>query len=354
MAPLEVITNDTLSTMIRFQTSAVYELIISLQTLMYPRRRTAWANQIRAELPSDFMEELAVVYEPFYNGVELIELPVDYPNHHDVPGFLEYVRNMDAVRFVFYILGRRLPISQIEEIGFNTPALLEAIQVHFEHYCSEKRMPPWANILQDVEGFQQRLVNLWERYWHDVFEHIVGDLQPYWETGLNENERILTHQGSDTLFDHLLGRKLKMPKPLPPNQPITEIVFVPLYLIPHRAFFFYGYGNITILFDCEHTPARAQQVEEGKEFALSVVRALGDATRIRILRLIAHHEGQINGKQIAEKMQLSASAVSRHLSQLRDSGVITEEPLDHRNITYRLQREAITAIPDKLLDYLYT
>lgn len=354
MAPLEVITNDTLSTIIRFQTSAVYELIISLHTLLYPRRRTTWANQVRAELPAEFMEELAVVYELFYNGVEFIELPVDYPNQHDVPGFIDYVRTMEPVRFVFYILGRRLPISKIEEIGFNTEALLEAIQIQFEHYCTEKSPPPWAVILEDIQGFQQRLVNLWERYWYDVFQHIVADLQPYWEAGLNETERILTHLGSDTLFDHLLGRKLKMPKPLPPNQPITEIVFVPLYLIPHRAFFFYGYGNITILFDCEHTMARVQQVEEGKEFALNVVRALGDATRVRILRLIAHHEGKINGKQIAEKMQLSASAVSRHLSQLRDSGLIIEKPLDHRNITYHLQREAITTLPDKLLDYLYT
>lgn len=354
MAPLEVITDDTLSTMIRFQTSAVYELIISLHTLLFPRRRTAWANQVRSELPAGFMEELAIVYEPFYNGVEFIELPVDYPNQHDIPGFIDYVRNMDATRFVFYILGRRLPLSQIEAIGFNTEALLEAIQVQFEHYCTEKPIPPWSTIIEDVQGFQQRLANLWEDYWQRVFHHIIADLQPYWETGLNENERILTHQGSDTLFEHLLGRKLKMPKPLPSNQPITEIVFVPLYLIPHRAFFFYGYGNITILFDSEHTMARAQQVEEGKEFALNVVRALGDATRIRILRLIAHHEGKINGKLIAEKMQLSASAVSRHLSQLRDSGVIIEEPLDHRNITYRLQREAITSLPDKLLDYLYT
>jgi DNA-binding transcriptional ArsR family regulator len=80
---------------------------------------------------------------------------------------------------------------------------------------------------------------------------------------------------------------------------------------------------------------------------------LGDGSRLEILRLIAHSEGVIHGKKIAQHLNLSASAVSRHLTQLRDAGLILEASQDNRTITYRLQKDTLTALPEKLMDYLY-
>ncbi|NDJ76684.1 MAG: helix-turn-helix transcriptional regulator, partial [Chloroflexi bacterium] len=64
-------------------------------------------------------------------------------------------------------------------------------------------------------------------------------------------------------------------------------------------------------------------------------------------------QGQMHGKKIAAKLELSASAVSRHLGQLKDAGLITEETHDNRTITYRLQWGLVAALPDLLGDYLY-
>jgi DNA-binding transcriptional ArsR family regulator len=117
---------------------------------------------------------------------------------------------------------------------------------------------------------------------------------------------------------------------------------------------FYGYGNVTILFDSERTEARLAQIEQATEEMLCTLKALSDGTRLKVLRLVALHEGDINGKAIAEKLNLSASAVSRHLAQLRESGLISEETTDNRLVAYRLQKETVTALPEKLLDYLYS
>ncbi len=61
----------------------------------------------------------------------------------------------------------------------------------------------------------------------------------------------------------------------------------------------------------------------------------------------------MNGKKIAAHLELSAPTVSRHLTQLRDAGLITEESQDSRTITYRLQNDALQALSKSLLDYLY-
>ncbi|NDJ87212.1 MAG: winged helix-turn-helix transcriptional regulator [Chloroflexi bacterium] len=359
MPHVEITSDDELVPTIRFQTSSVYEMMMSLTTLLYPRRRTAWANQIRHELPRDLWDELNEIYGLFNKGFEFFELAVDYPSHHDVPGFIQYLRQMSPTVFVFYMVGRRITPEIIAQTGLEAEAIIEAINDNFGEYC-----PPGSDtgsnetslslILRDVAGFQNRVADLWQYYWDAYFAEFVDTLQPHWEKGLMETERILTQQGSDALAKHLLGRKLELPPPLPADLPFTEIVFIPLYLLPHRAFMFFGYGNVTVLFDSEHTEARALQLESDKEQALGTLRALGDNTRLRILRLIAHSGGEINGKKIAAKLNLSPSAVSRHLAQLRDGGLIVEEPIDHRNISYRFQKDTIAELPDKLFDYLYS
>jgi DNA-binding transcriptional ArsR family regulator len=115
---------------------------------------------------------------------------------------------------------------------------------------------------------------------------------------------------------------------------------------------FYGYGNVTVLFDSERTQARIAEIEQGKERALAVLKALSDSSRLDLLRVITQKEGQLNGKKIAEHLNLSASAVSRHLAQLKDAGVILEDTGDNRAVTYRIQWDALRDLPDLLQDFL--
>ena len=96
------------------------------------------------------------------------------------------------------------------------------------------------------------------------------------------------------------------------------------------------------------------ELERERDEVLHAAKALGDSTRLKILRMIASHEGTLHGKSIASHVNLSPSAVSRHLAQLREAGLITEVPLDNRIIAYRIQKEAIAALPEMLLDYLYS
>ena len=356
MPPVQVITDDTMSSMIRFRTSTIYEMIVSLRTILRPLRRSQWANQARAQLSEDFMAEVTYLYDTLELWIEYLELPIDYPNQHDVTGFIEYVRNMPALDFVFYIIGRRLPRHMIEANGLDSAKLVHLIQERFGKYCHNMEVEemPLTIVLQDVSAFQNRLAGLWQNYWDNYFHSQVQVLENNWNRGLSANEHILTHKGTEELFMHLTGKAFDAPPELPPGQPVTEIVLIPLYLIPHRAFMFYGYGNMTVLFDSEHTEDRVEEIKRRRDESLSTLRALGDPTRLKILRLIAQGEGWVNGKKIAHKLEMSASAVSRHLAQLRDSGLITEEPLDHRNITYRLKKETITDIPTNILDYLYS
>lgn len=350
--PLEVIeSTDSLTDLIRFQTSTVYELIISLQLLNQPGRRATWTEAACADLPPDFLGELDQVYTPYVNGHLFMELPVDFDDHHDMAGFIDYVRAMPPERFLFYLVGRILSPAEIDALSMDAGAILAALdQSQYSDSCPCAQAP-LADILADMPAFQNRLAHLWQWYWEDFFRDQLVSLRPHWQKGLDDKQNLLARAGGQHLYERVTG-KTHLPV-LPPDHPVTEIIFIPLYLIPSPVYMFYGYSNITVLFDSERTEARLAQIEQDKLTLLAIFKALGDNSRMDILRAIAHEEGKINGKRIAKKLNLSAPTVSRHLGQLKDAGLIAEESTDNRTLTYTLRRDLLSRLADKLMDFLW-
>lgn len=350
--PLQVIeTADPLTDLVRLQTSPVYEMIISLQKLLRLSRQEDWTRAAREILPSGFWGELADLYEPFGNGSVFFELAIDYPDHEDLVGFADYVRGLDPISFMFYIVGRILTREELAATELETEAVIDRLtelNSRFSCHCLDS---PLDEILTDVPAFQNRLADLWQTYSEAFFASLIEEWQPHWERALNEKAGILYRDGGQALLEHVTGRQ-ELPDPLPPDQPVTEVVFTPVYTIPYPVYMFYGYGNVTVLFDSQRTENRRTEIERTRQEVIAVLKALSDNTRLDILRLIYHHGGEMHGKQIAAKLKLSASAVSRQLGQLKEAGLIAEESQDNRTITYRLQRDVITTLPDKLMDYL--
>ena len=128
-----------------------------------------------------------------------------------------------------------------------------------------------------------------------------------------------------------------LPDPMPSGQPFTHIEVVPVCFSPRRSLCYYGYGKVQLLYDCKRTAEHDRQVERSHRQSMVALRALSDENRMKILKLIAQNEGFLNGKTIAEKVGLSPSVVSRHLSQLKAGELIVERSDDNRNITYNFR-----------------
>ncbi len=351
--PLQMIeTADPLTNIIHFRTSVVYEMMLSLQSLVKQDRHHEWVTAARAAMRPGFWQRLNAIYKPFYDGAIFFELAVDYPDHDDVPGFLDYVRQMTQDEFVFYLAGRLIRREEVSDVRFDADLLRDKAAEEAGEPCWCLKSPI-EDILGDVPAFQSELTAVWEIYWNDFMRYRMDELRPHWEHALDEKQNLLARLGGEGLWEHVVGSN-HMPPPLPSDHPVMEIVFVPIYLMVSKpVFLFYGYGNITVLFDSERTEARIAEISRGKEQALEAFKALSDPSRLEVLRTIALGKGDMHGKKIAAKLNLSPSAVSRHLAQLKDAGLIVEESQDNRTITYTVQKDTISGLPEKLFDYLY-
>ncbi|MBN1285871.1 MAG: winged helix-turn-helix transcriptional regulator [Anaerolineae bacterium] len=349
--PLQVIeAADSITEMIRFHTSTVFEMMVSLHNVVtQSHRHRDWIEKARAALPPDFLDELDAVYGTYSDGVFFFELAISYADQNDVPGFTEHIREMNPVQFAFYLVGRAVPVEEIAKTDLSLQAL-RAITP--DKYGEMLDYGPMAEIFADIPAFQNRLADLWERYWEIFFRDQATEMRTLWENGIQEKERLLSREGGAALFEHITGWK-ELPSELPEGYPVTDIVFIPIMMMPSHVYIFYGYGNVTIMFDCRLQESRTEHQERMRVDAINVFKALSDDTRLKILRLITLQPERMHGKVIAEKVGLSASAVSRHIGVLKDGDLIAEEPCDGK-ITYRLNKELVQSLSDKLLDYLYS
>lgn len=100
--------------------------------------------------------------------------------------------------------------------------------------------------------------------------------------------------------------------------PYEEFYFMPSVFLPLRCCRWFARNQILIFNVNKEQGQQNEQVSE-------MLKMLSDKTRYKILVLLKEKKN-LSGIEIAEHMGLSASTVSHHMSQLKNSGLVHEEP----------------------------
>jgi len=127
-----------------------------------------------------------------------------------------------------------------------------------------------------------------------------------------------------------------------------EILLVPSTLCPRRLMF-YRHGGMQIFF---YDPLRREDEElpETPESLVLGFAALADATRLKLLRLIAR--GNIPAQEMAQQLGVHESTVSRHLKFLAEAGHVARERQQGKYILYSLNLERLDALTGTLREYV--
>lgn len=106
--------------------------------------------------------------------------------------------------------------------------------------------------------------------------------------------------------------------------PYEMFYFVPSLMMPEKRFrLFYENGtknNRQILF------WNIKNEKQSKEDLVAVLKAISDETRYQILRLLSD-KGAMKGQDMVKELKLAPSTISHHMSELKECGLITEEPV---------------------------
>lgn len=112
--------------------------------------------------------------------------------------------------------------------------------------------------------------------------------------------------------------------------PFEKFVFIPAFMLGYGAIRFYGVNQILL-----YNPLKQ---EINRERLLGQLKTIADETRIKIIKLL-NQNGPMCGKDIANALQLAPSTVSHHIEQLRNAGLLHEEPVNKARY-YSVRKES--------------
>lgn len=143
--------------------------------------------------------------------------------------------------------------------------------------------------------------------------------------------------------DLLLFSQEMMGKTFRNRGPYSEFIFLPSYLLPMKACRFFDVDSDNkrqILF------LTLRQISRDWEDKVKALKAIADPTRYQILTILAQ-EGPMRGMDIAKKVSVATSTISHHMEQMKDCGLVTEEPVKNSKY-YGLSKQSAKALLDEI------
>jgi DNA-binding transcriptional ArsR family regulator len=349
----------TSATNVQFEISPIYDLFISLGTMIHPGERDeAWAAKVKRDLSPQMREEADAFYNLFEN--RMVELAVDYQDHFDVEGFFRYLEMMPAEDFIFYAAGREMAASTISQMMSHPLRLLAAL---LKSQGGEHRIhdPGWRQALQLVatepDSVRTRLVRLLRTYWQNVYRGEIEHLRPQWEESVREWTQTLGRDRMAAVEERFFVNRA-LPAEFPEGYPLEKIVMVPSLYLKSPSIILYGYGKMVIIYDSRTSDTARNAMNHVRDRIVRVARAVEDPTRMTILRAIAKDK-EYYGSRLAKACGITPSSISRHMRVLKDAGLVKEIEMSRElgadrdnRVMYELRRETIEKFCEDLNEYL--
>jgi DNA-binding transcriptional ArsR family regulator len=210
----------------------------------------------------------------------------------------------------------------------------------------EDMRPTVAAVLDDLEGTRDALLAAL-RVWYDaVFASEQERILPMLRQEADALERRRAEMPPDTFIEQSMrGVQWQSAAGL------RRIVFSPSYFCRPAVLYHVWHGTLTF---CAPLVYASPDVRRGDPRApdaetLRFFLALGDPSRLRILRLLA--ERQMYLTELAERMDLTKATTKHHMVKLRDAGLVTLYDRD-RMTFYELRPDVARHARQLLSNYL--
>lgn len=333
----------------RFVDSPIYETLLSMQSLLVDWYDEPWAEEAREAMGVAFLRDLRDTLEPFRLGVDLFELAVPEVSDQDVLTFIKRLRAMPFAEFSHFVFGRLIPLKG-GELSIDAEHIRNILENYgdYAHYVDMLERSDWA---EQGPTYQRRFADLIEKFWTGYFKNRASNLKAQHSVSIVRNEEYGRECGSEELYKMVTGRE-KMCCALLPDERLLLITYVPVVNATSPVIVYTGQHEVTVIYHASRTDGLLRKLNEKEKRLIALSRALGDGTRFQIVKLLFQNRRTLNGQNIAERMHLSKSVVSKHLAQLKEAGVVIESSPDNRNNIYSVDLTVIRAVSPTLVEVL--
>jgi DNA-binding transcriptional ArsR family regulator len=304
---------------IEFEVRTAYDFIFSLSaeaglTDDLPAEDRRWLADARAALPAEVREAAVRLFQTEW-CIQVGELVVLHPEARTANELLEVIRAAqpaEVLRFAFGELVREADQEDLLDRALTGDR--EALRA-FEALLPAQHREAWMAMLRKPAEAHRQLVavlDAWAGPFSAIEPRVLAILQR--DVDLRAGDRA-TLAGADLIEATTGGIR-----PLPEAR-IRRIILAPSYfsrpynyLLAGDDWRFFAYPVADDALDADDRLAPPASV-------LRLHRALGDETRLRILKLLSKQDYYLT--ELAGLLDLSKPTIKHHLAQLRAAGLIT-------------------------------
>ena len=311
-----------------------------------------WMESARSRCAAHDTRALATVGHYLGDGrptslhATLISLVSRCPEPRDTPHFLDWLDAMPANELAEVLLdqdGLGADWSEVLSATLASPRNEETQARLLTRYV-EELWPTVARIVDEPEAARAELVGAL-RVWYDaVYAREIERVLPMVRREAAALERRRAELPVELFIEEAM-RGVLWQRPAG----LRRIIFAPSYFARPAVFYHFWRGTLTFCPQVDDTrlePVERSEMEgpSGIE-VLRVFEALGDPTRLRILRLLSQREMYLT--ELAEQLGLTKATTKHHMVRLRAAGLVTL--YDRERLTYYAIRPDVAAHADQVL-----
>jgi DNA-binding transcriptional ArsR family regulator len=326
-----------------FDVRTAYDFAISLASEVgehdeLPVEDRRWLDRARAALPPHVRP--AIEDEMWTHAAALM---IDRPDVTDAAAFVRLLHETSTRDFAGVALGDSLRDStrQVE-----TAAALdgdpEAQDALLSSWPGHKRA--WLErLFHDTEEIVAEVAALLDA-WLPLYQEIEPRVRTTIERDVDLRTAAIATLTPGELIEQTTNGIRWLSEP-----GVRRVVLAPSYLVRPYNFTFSGDDWRLFIYPVSDGALEPHDPLAPPQGVLRLHRALGDDTRLRILRLLKDRDWYLT--EIAERLELSKPTIKHHLAQLRAAGLVTlteEGGLSY----YSLRRERLQDATSELVRFL--
>ncbi|HEX5450938.1 MAG TPA: metalloregulator ArsR/SmtB family transcription factor [Candidatus Limnocylindrales bacterium] len=334
-APVRDFTGAAPRFSVEWDARPAYDFLFSLapdagSTDDLPSEDRSWLQQARTDLEAQQPAAAAFVREgpAIHLGGFLVNHP-DVRTSSEVVAALRDADPRDVIRSTMseHLMGKPEVARLLDEALDGDPGAAGSLRATLEHDMHGGRLA----FLDDPSAWLGGTVDILD-HWVAPFAEIEGRVAAIQVRDVDRRAADRESLTGSDLIERTTGGVRMVPDPS-----VTRVILAPSYfsrpynyLLAGEGWRFAGYPVADAALDLDPLSPPAS--------VLRLHRALGDPTRLRILKLLADRDRY--GTELAEILELSKPTITHHLTQLRVAGLVTAVE-SGSTIYYHLRRDRL-------------
>jgi DNA-binding transcriptional ArsR family regulator len=315
-----------------------------------------WVYGTHAALPptlkSDMEVALALIQKSNALYVWFYHLPAEDPVHQDFAALIARLNGFTEGDFRGLIddtLGHLAAYCEEEdgtEIAEPYRENVEQLRSCFSEKLGEEQVERVVHLARNPLELKAQFISIVTRFWEQFYRQEFQRCLPLMQRSVAYHQRQSYGPELPTLFTAVTGRRL----PVDPRkfEDVERVVFFPsCHIGPYVMFVDPAElrPTVCIHYNCRPTATPEQEQGGAIQDLFPPLKALADETRLQILAILDGRE--LYAQEIVEHLDISQSAVSRHLKLMVTGGLLNMRKEDSMKY-YSISEETLVALAEGL------